>query len=129
MAYVDNELFMFNDEAASATMTSPAFDLGAGGNWVHPLFIDVKLTKAMTSGKMTTVKVQSSADDAFSSDVDEIALTIPASIDQEAGPATLAQFYAPIKTGNRYIRLVISGTSPAGGKLSAYMANGVSLAL
>ena len=129
MAYVDNELFMFNDTAAAATMTSPAFDLGTSGNWVHPLFFDVKLTKAMTSGKMTSVKVQSSADEAFSSDVDEIALTIPASIDQTAGPATLAQFYAPIKTGNRYIRLVITGTSPAGGKLSAYMANGVSLAL
>lgn len=129
MAYVDNELFMFNDTAVAATMTSPAFDLGTSGSWVHPLFFDVKLTKAMTSGKMTLVKLQSSADEAFSSDVDEVAITVPASIDQAAGPATLAQFYAPIKTGNRYVRLVIAGSSPAGGKLSAYMTNGVSMAL
>ena len=51
MAYVDNELFMFNDEAASATMTSPAFDLGTGGNWVHPLFISPTARKFCSSAR------------------------------------------------------------------------------
>lgn len=129
MAYLDNELIFMNDEAAAASMTSAVLDLGTKGGNVHPLFIDVKLTKAMTSGKMDTITVQSAATEAFSSPVTEMTVTVPASINQTAAPATLAQFFAPIKTSNRYVRITMAGTSPVGGKVSAYMTSGIAVGL
>ena len=129
MAYIDNELLMFNDEAAAASMTSAAFDLGTNGGFNHPLFFDVKLTEALTSGSVDSIKVQSSVDSVFTTPVDEVEITVPSSIDPTAGPATLAQFFAPIKLSNRYVRLVITCTTPVGGKVSAYMTNGIGVPL
>lgn len=127
MAYIDCELFFMNDAAVSATMTSDAIDLGKGPVG-HPLFIDVKLTKAMTSGSMSSIIVQSSSTSNFASAVDEVTITVPSSVVQTA-PATLAQFFAPIRTDNRYVRLKLTGTSPVGGKVSAFMANGATVRL
>ncbi len=130
MAYIDNELFLLKDEAVGATVTSAAFDLGNKGGFAHPLYFDVKLTKAMTTGSMTAVTVQSASDAAFTTPVDEVTITVPASITQTAGPATLAQFFAPIKLSNRYVRLKLTGAStPAGGKISAYMTSGMTVGL
>ncbi|MDD3534511.1 MAG: hypothetical protein PHR27_10870, partial [Candidatus Cloacimonetes bacterium] len=115
MAYVDNELFLMQDANVGATMTSSVVEMGSKGGFNHPLYFDVKLTKAMTSGTMSTIKVQSSDKQDFSTNVaTEVEITVPGSIVQTAGPATLAQFYAPIKLENKFIRLVITGTSPVG---------------
>lgn len=124
--YVDNELIFFNDTAVAASVDSAVLDLGNTGGWVHPLYIDVKLSQAVTSGTVDTITLQSSDTKSFASAVDEVTITVPKSIDQKH-PATLAQFFAPIKTGNRYVRLRAKGTTPAGGKLYACMVNGVAV--
>ena len=127
MAYIDNELLFLNDTDTAASVTSEVLDLGTKGAFIHPLCIDVKLTKALASGSIKTITVQSSATEAFDSPVDEMQITVPAAINQTAGPATLAQFFAPIRYGNRYVRIVVAGTSPTGGKLTAYMCAGATI--
>ena len=126
---VDNELIFFDHTAVAAKMDSKVLDLGTKGGWVHPLCVDVKLSNPMTSGTMDTVTLQSSATEAFTSPVDEVTITVPKSIDQKAHAATLAQFFAPIKTGNRYVRLEVKGTAPAGGKLYACLVNGIAVGM
>lgn len=127
--YVDNELIFFNDTAVAAKVDSTVLDLGTTGGWVHPLYIDVKLSNPVTSGTVDTITLQSSDTKAFTSPVDEVTITVPKSIDQKAHAATLAQFFAPIKTGNRYVRLEAKGTTPVGGKLYACLVNGVSVGM
>ncbi|MCQ2282371.1 MAG: hypothetical protein MJZ99_07085 [Bacteroidales bacterium] len=129
MAYIDNELIFLNDVDTAATVNSAVLDLGTKGAWLHPLYIDVKLTKALASGNITTIKVQSAATKEFTAPADEMQVTVPAAVNQTAGPATLAQFFAPIRTGNRYVRIVVTGTSPTGGKLTAYMSSGAAVNL
>lgn len=130
MAYIDNELIFCNDVATAASVTSEVLDIGLGGGaFVHPLFIDVKLTAPVTSGKVETITVQSSATAAFAAPVTEMSVTVGASVNQTKKAATLAQFYAPIRAGNRYVRLVIAGNAPTGGKLTAYMSSGTAVNL
>lgn len=129
MAYIDNELIFCNDVATAASVTSSVLDIGLGGAFVHPLFIDVKLTAPVTSGKVETITVQSSATEAFAAPVTEMSVTVGASVNQTKKAATLAQFYAPIRAGNRYVRLVIAGNAPTGGKLTAYMSSGTAVNL
>nr|DAN39331.1 MAG TPA: hypothetical protein [Caudoviricetes sp.] len=129
MAYIDNELIFCNDVATATSVTSGVLDIGLGGAFVHPLFIDVKLTAPVTSGKVETITVQSSATEAFAAPVTEMSVTVPVSVNQTKKAATLAQFYAPIRAGNRYVRLVIAGTNPTGGKLTAYMSTGTAVNL
>ena len=122
MANMDAELLFCENKAAAASVTTDVIELGYVGNAVTPLLVNVLLTEKLTSGSMDTVKLQSASDSAFSADVvDEITVSAPASVDQTAGPVHLAQFYAPIKFGNKFVRLVMTGTSPAGGKLTAYL--------
>ena len=124
---VDNELIFLNQVDTAAKVDSTVLDLGTTGGWVHPLYIDVKLTKPVTSGTVDTITLQSSATEAFASPVDEVTITVAKSIDQKAHAATLAQFFAPIKTGNRYVRLQVKGTAPTGGKIYGCLVNGVAV--
>jgi len=123
--YIDAQNLFFEDTEVAASLTSDVIDLGSAGAFMHPLYIDVKLTTPMTSGTMDSFKVQSSADEAFTTPVDEVEIFVATSIDQSAKAQTLAQFFCPIKVGNRYIRLVGAGTTPVGGKVTASMVNGI----
>lgn len=123
--YIDAQNLFFEDKPVAASLTSDVVDLGTGGAFMHPLYIDVKLTAPMTSGSMDSFKVQSAADEAFTTPVDEVEIFVATSIDQTAKAQTLAQFFCPIKVGNRYIRLVGTGTTPVGGKVTASMVNGI----
>lgn len=120
MAAIDAKLLFCSDKAVAASVTSNVIDLGANGAVLRPLYISAKLTVGCASGSMTSVKVQSAATEAFSSATDEMTVNVPASVDQTR-PCNLVQFFAPIKPGNRYVRLVFTGSSPSGGKLWAYM--------
>lgn len=123
--YIDAQNLFFEDKPVAASLTSDVVDLGTGGAFMHPLYIDVKLTAPMTSGSMDSFKVQSAADEAFTTPVDEVEIFVATSINQTAKAQTLAQFFCPIKVGNRYIRLVGTGTTPVGGKVTASMVNGI----
>ena len=123
--YIDAQNLFFEDKPVAASLTSDVVDLGTGGAFMHPLYIDVKLTAPMTSGSMDSFKVQSAATEAFTNPVDEVEIFVATSIDQTAKALTLAQFFCPIKVGNRYIRLVGTGTTPVGGKVTASMVNGI----
>ena len=124
MANMDAELLFCENKPAAASVTTDVIELGYVGNAVTPLLVNVLLTEKLTSGSMDAVKLQSASASTFGQDdnvVDEITVSAPASVDQTAGPVHLAQFYAPIKFGNKFVRLVMTGTSPAGGKLTAYL--------
>lgn len=120
MAVIDAKLLFCSDKPVAASVTTNVVDLGKNGAVLVPLYISVKLTEGCTSGSMTSVKVQSAATEAFSGAVDEMTVQVPASVVQTR-PCNLVQFFAPISPANRYVRLVMTGTSPAGGKLWAYM--------
>lgn len=120
MAVIDAELLFCSDKAVAASVTTNVVDLGKNGAVLVPLYISVKLTEGCTSGSMTAVKVQSASTEAFSSPVDEMTVQVPASVVQTR-PCNLVQFFAPINPANRYVRLVMTGSAPQGGKLWAYM--------
>ena len=106
MAVIDAKLLFCSDKPVAASVTTNVVDLGKNGAVLVPLYISVKLTEGCTSGSMTSVKVQSAATEAFSGAVDEMTVQVPASV---------------VQTRPCYVRLVMTGTSPAGGKLWAYM--------
>lgn len=126
MANIDAELMFCEDKAVAASVTSNVIELGYVGNAVTPLLVNVVLTEAMSVGTVDTVKLQSASNSAFSANVvDEITVSTPASVSQ-ASPAHLAQFYAPIKYGNKFVRLVMAASAPqgsslSGGKLTAWL--------
>lgn len=130
MARIDAQLLLSENQAVTGTSTnSNVIDLGSTGGFMHPLYFDVKLTTPMTTGKITKVKVQSSATKAFGSPVDEVEVSVPGSLTQTRA-CTVAQFFSPIKYGNRYIRLVYTAAeNAAGGKVFAYMTDGVQVTL
>lgn len=125
MAYIDAQNTLMNAVTVASAATGVAVDLGSKGPFLSPLYVDVKLTQKLTSGSMDSFKIQSSADEDFTSPQDEVEVTVPASVPQTSKPCTLAQFHSPIKPGNRYIRLVGKGTNPVGGKITATMQNGI----
>lgn len=129
MAYIDAENTLMNGVTVAAAMTGVAVDLGSKGPFVSPLKIDVKLTQKLTSGSMNSFTLQSASDEDFTSPQDEVTITVPSAAPQTSKPCTLAQFHAPIKPGNRYIRLKGAGTSPVGGKITATMQNGIGVEL
>ena len=125
---IDNELVMCKDKDTAATVTTDVVDLGKNGANLTPLYTSVKLTQGLTGGSVTSIKLQTAADAAFSSPVDEMTITVPSSVKQTR-PCNLAQFLCPISPQNRFARLVISGSSPAGGKLWAYITGDVQVPL
>lgn len=128
MAAIDAKLLFCSNKNVAASVTTDAIDLGKNGAVLNPLYISVKLTEGCQSGKMTEVKVQSSATAEFSNAVDEMTVYVPASVVQTRA-CNLVQFFAPISPANRYVRLVMTGTAPAGGKLWAYMSPDVQVAI
>jgi len=127
--YYDAENLFFEDKSVDTTITSDVIDLGSKGPFVHPLYVVIKLTTKMTSGTMDTFTLQADSTAAFSSAKTLTTVTVPSSITQTAGPAQLAVLYAPITPGYRYLRLVGAGTTPVGGKITAFLANGVKVDL
>ncbi|MBR4908808.1 MAG: hypothetical protein IKZ43_07345 [Acidaminococcaceae bacterium] len=126
MANIDAELLFCENTTVAASVTSNVIELGHVGNAVTPLLVNVVLTEAMSVGKVDTIKLQSAPAATFAANVvDEITVSTPASVSQ-AAPAQLAQFYAPIKYGNKYVRLVMAASAPqgstlSGGKLTAWL--------
>lgn len=125
MAYIDAQNAFCLGKTVASSITTDVIDLGTKGAWLHPLYIDAKLSTKMTSGSMDSFTVQSASDKEFTSPVNEVTITVSTAISQTAKPQTLAQFVAPIRTGNRYVRVTGTGTSPSGGKLDIYMTNGI----
>ena len=128
MAAIDAKLLLCSDKAVAASVTSDVIDLGMNGAVLNPLYISAKLTVGCSSGSITSIKVQSSATEAFSSAVDEMTVNVPTSVVQNR-PCNLAQFFCPIKPANRYVRVVFTGSSPAGGKLWAYLSPDIQVPL
>lgn len=123
---LDAELLFDENQSYAAGNSSKVLDLGANGAIYNPLDIEVKLVVPATSGGITSVKVQSSATEAFSAATDECTYFVGSSLDQTV-PCTVAQFKAPIKPANRYVRLVYAGTA-AGAKVTSFITNGVAVA-
>ena len=116
---LDAELLFMENAAVSASMTSNVVDLGKNGAVVDPLTIQANLTTPNTSGKINTLTLESSVDQAFTSPITEAAYTVATSLDQTKA-CVLAQFKSPVKPGGRYVRLKAAGTSPVGGKITAF---------
>lgn len=128
MARIDAQLLLSENQPVTDA-SSNVIDLGSTGGFMHPLYFDVKLTTPMTSGKITKVKVQSAATEGFDSPADEVEVSVPDSLIQTRA-CTVAQFFSPIKYGNRYIRLVYTATDAAvDGKVFAYMTDGIQVTL
>lgn len=125
---IDYELIMCKDKDTAASVTSDVVDLGKNGANLSPLYVSVKLTQGLTSGSISAIKLQTAEDEAFSTPVDEITITVPSSVIQTR-PCNLAQFHCPITPQNRYARAVITGSTPVGGKLWAYITADVQVPL
>ena len=118
---LDNELVFDMDTPVSASFNSKkVIDLGANGSVYEPMDLQVQLSTGCTSGTINSVKVQSAKDAKFSSPVDEVEFHVPTSLKQNV-PCVLAQFKCPITPQNRYVRLAYAGTSPSGGKVTAFI--------
>lgn len=119
---IDNELIFDTDADVSASFKSAkVVDLGKNGAVLSPLDIMVTLATKMTSGSIDTVTVETSVDEAFTDAITEAAYTVAKSVDQTAGPCTLAHFKSPIAPQARYVRLSYAGTTPVGGKVTAFL--------
>ena len=127
-ALIDYELIMCKDKDTAASVNTDVVDLGKNGANLSPLYVSVKLTQGLTSGSINTIKLQTAEDEVFTSPVDEVTITVPASIIQTR-PCNLAQFHCPISPQNRYARAVITGSAPVGGKLWAYITGDVQVPL
>ena len=125
MAYIDAENILMKTDSLSATVNGAIVDLGSKGAFMSPLYIDAKLTKKLSSGSITSFTLNSSPAEAFTAITEEVKVTVPSSLPQTSRPCTLAQFHAPIKPGNRYIRITANGSSPVGGELYVTMQNGM----
>lgn len=121
MAYIDAENVLMDTDSISATTNGNIVDLGSKGPFISPLEVDVKLTKKLTNGSISSVALYSSSMVAFNNPQKEIEVTIGPSVPQTSKPCTLAQFQAPIKPSNRYVRLTANASTPVGGAIHASM--------
>ncbi|MDR3561252.1 MAG: hypothetical protein P4N59_07430 [Negativicutes bacterium] len=100
---------------AAAAVTTDAMDLGTGGMAYDSLYLTVALSVAFSAGNMTTVKLQTATDSAFTTPIDIETYNIPAAIDQTK-PALLVQQNLPVGIGLlRYVRLVLTPTGAGAG--------------
>lgn len=129
-AMIDAELILCQDIDTAATVTSSVLDLGRN-KVLKPLYIDVKLTKGVTAGRVKSVELQTSEDKAFGSPITEMVVTVGKTATQQKNPCQLAQFFSAIQPQGRYVRLKITGdtTAPAGGKLWAYLSPDIQVPL
>lgn len=119
---IDAKLILCENVDATATVTSKVLDIGRNKS-LRPLYVDVKLTKGVTAGRVKSVELQSSADESFSAPITEMVVTIGKTAEQQKYACQLAQFFASIQPQGRYVRVKITGdtTVPAGGKIWAYL--------
>lgn len=119
---IDAKLILCEDVDTAATVASKALDIGRNKS-LRPLYVDVKLTKGVTAGRVKSVELQSSADESFSAPITEMVVTIGKTAEQQKYACQLAQFFASIQPQGRYVRVKITGdtTVPAGGKIWAYL--------
>lgn len=119
---IDAKLLLCENVDTEATVTSSVLDLGRN-KVLKPLYVDVKLTQGVTSGRVKSIELQTSEDDAFTSPITEMTVTTGKTTEQQKRACQLAQFFAPINPQGRYVRLKINGdtAAPAGGKLWAYL--------
>nr|DAW48709.1 MAG TPA: major capsid protein [Caudoviricetes sp.] len=119
---IDAKLILCENVDTAATATSKALDIGRNKS-LRPLYVDVKLTKGVTAGRVKSVELQSSADESFSAPITEMVVTIGKTAEQQKHACQLAQFFASIQPQGRYVRVKITGdtTVPAGGKIWAYL--------
>lgn len=130
---IDATLILLNDVNVAATVNSSIIDLGADGPLCKSLYLNVKLTKALTAGAINSIKVQSSADgtSSFSTPHDEVTF-IPNATQSE--PGNLVQAFMPLAPKHRYVRIVVDGdggdgADAAGGKLWAALSTDVQVPL
>lgn len=119
---IDAKLILCENVDTAATVTSNVLDVGCNKS-LRPLYIDVKLTKGVTSGRVKSVELQTSADKTFSAPFTEMVVTIGKTAEQQKHACQLAQFFASVQPQGRYVRVKITGdtTAPTGGKLWAYL--------
>jgi len=115
---IDGDLILSENQAISAaSVNSTAIYVGPSNKIYHTLFANVNLTTPFTSGKISKINLQTAADQAFTSPVDLMEVTLLDGIDQTK-TANLTQFRLPAATQD-YVRLVYTATSPVGGKVFA----------
>lgn len=119
---IDAKLILCENVDTAATVTSNVLDIGCNKS-LRPLYVDVKLTKGVTAGRVKSVELQTSADKSFSAPVTEMVVTIGKTAEQQKHACQLAQFFASVQPRGRYVRVKITGdtTAPTGGKLWAYL--------
>jgi hypothetical protein len=131
MANMDAELIfcegfdpddMTADDDGVYVGASNVLEVGCVGPAVTPLLVKVMLTEPLTSGAIDEIALLSGEDDQMANAVEEMKVSAPASVSQTAGPATIAQFYLPIKLANKFIALEFRGaTQPVGGAVTAFL--------
>ena len=119
---IDAKLILCENVDTAATVTSNVLDIGCNKS-LRPLYVDVKLTKGVTAGRVKSVELQTSADKSFSAPVTEMVVTIGKTAEQQKHACQLAQFFASVQPQGRYVRVKITGdtTAHTGGKLWAYL--------
>lgn len=129
MAYIDAENILIDNKTCSASVVGDVVDLGNRGGFTQPLYVDVKLTEKTSSGKMDKVTLESAPTSGFTSGTvsTEAEVILHGGTAQAQHPMTLAQFHAPIKAENRYIRLTATAASVSGGKIMATMQQGIAV--
>jgi len=129
MAYIDAENYLIAPKTAATGVYGDVVDLGNRGGFTQPLYVDVKLTEPVSSGKMDKVKLESSPTSGFTSgNVTECEVALyGGTAEQQARPMTLAQFHAPIHPKNRYIRLTAEAAAVSGGTIQATMQQGIAV--
>jgi len=127
MAYIDAENMLIAPADCGTSIVGAIVDLGNTGGFQSPLFVDVKLTEKTSSGKMDKVVLESAPTSAFTSATTEAEVVLHGGTQQTQHPMTLAQFHAPIKPSNRYIRLTATASAVSGGKIQATMQQGIAV--
>lgn len=119
---IDAKLILCENVDTIATVTSKVLDIGRNKS-LRPLYVDVKLTKGVTAGRVESVELQSDADKNFSTPITEMVVTVGKTAEQQKHACQLAQFFASIQPQGRYVRVKITGDDapPTGGKIWAYL--------
>lgn len=113
---IDGDLILSENQTIdAASVDSKTIYVGPSNKVYHTLFVNANLTTPFTSGKIDKIKLQTASDQAFTTPVDLMEVTLLAGIDQTK-TANLAQFRLPAATQD-YVRLVYTATSPVGGKV------------
>lgn len=127
---IDAKLILCENADTAATVMSSVIDLGRN-KVLKPLYVDVKLTQGVSAGRVKSVELQTSADKAFTTPITEMVVTVGKTAEQQKRACQLAQFFTAIQPQGRFVRVKITGdtTTPAGGKLWAYLSPDIQVPL